>query len=317
MEILILISVIFLVGTTHSQVENTPYNLLMMKASHNSYERDESILEQLNWDPEENYQGGCRNIELDIWRHSNQWEGLFTVDHDSGNAGKNLSDYLNIFSAWHNSNPDHDVISVMLDIKSANGNYELFPGEIDWYLKKYFLDRKYLFTPGDILIDGMDLVESIQERKEWPSLGELKGKFMFILSGNETWKSYYAEQLTPCNLLFSDKEFSDNDTSLTPPESGNRIIFNFKLYAEHFSVWQNTIPPFRQANFLTRMYTANDETLWNLSKQAGINIIATDKIVNSTWAEVGGGYPFAPTPTLLVPPLACANCGENSRTVAV
>ena len=90
---------------------------------------------------------------------------------------------------------------------------------------------------------------------------------MFILSGNEVWKSYYALELTPCNLAFSDQEFLDNDTSLVPPKSGNRIIFNFKLNPENFQVWQNTIPPFRAANFLTRGYTPNDEALWNLAKK--------------------------------------------------
>lgn len=299
----ILVLIIFLFGVCrsewdcHSPVEESagaPYNQVMFKASHNSYERDEPIPDQIHWDFENNYQGGCRNIELDIWRHSNQWEGLFTVHHESGNKGDNLSDYLRLLVDWHNSNPGHDVISVMLDIKSSNGNYELFPGEIDWYLKKYFLSQKYLFTPGNILKDGKDLVESIQDG--WPSVDELKGKFMFILSGNEVWKSYYAEQLTPCNLVFSDKEFSDNDPTVTPPTSGNRIIFNFGIYVEDYQIWQLTIPPFRKANFLTRAYLANDAILWDFAKQAGVNIIATDRIVGFPWAEVGGGSPFAPVP---------------------
>ncbi len=100
-----------------------------------------------------------------------------------------------------------------------------------------------------------------------PSLAQLKGKFMLVLSGNETWKSYYANNLTETSLLFSDQEFPDNDTSLVPPTSGNRIVFNFHLYTKDFAVWNVTIPRFRQANFLTRGYTVNGEDLWVKSLQ--------------------------------------------------
>jgi hypothetical protein len=38
-----------------------------LKASQNSYEREEDFYQQVAWDPNRTYQGGCRGVEIDIW----------------------------------------------------------------------------------------------------------------------------------------------------------------------------------------------------------------------------------------------------------
>lgn len=43
-----------------------PYHESCFKASHNSYERDEDLHEQLRWNASQPAQGGCRGLELGL-----------------------------------------------------------------------------------------------------------------------------------------------------------------------------------------------------------------------------------------------------------
>ena len=114
-----LVSFLSLLNVMASLQDSTPFQNVVFKASHNSYDRKESLSEQLTL-KSPIYQCGCRGIELDIWRHSSDSmnDGYFTVNHAT-NGGPKLSVYLDQLSDWHTKNPDHDVIWVMLDIKSC------------------------------------------------------------------------------------------------------------------------------------------------------------------------------------------------------
>jgi len=277
-----------------------PYNQLMFKSSHNSYERAEPMLDQLTWDPNKNYQGGCRQLELDIWRHSNQTVDFWKVGHTNG-GNISLSFYLQQIANWHTLQPNHDFISIVLDIKSTDGVYSNLVNEIDNYIGRYFLDKvpaENLFTPGKILQPGTDLVSSLRA-KGWPTLCNLTGNFMFVLSGYEKWKSFYADQTTNTTLCFADKEELDNDSSIRPPLAGTRIFYNFHIFNDHYDIWKNTIPRYRQQGFITRGFLVNDKSLWKKAMEAGVNAISTDKIKNHEWAVVGSS-PFVQVPTSIL-----------------
>jgi len=289
-----------LIHVYSQSVYDRPYNLVMFKAAHNSEQREENLADQLTFNPVDNYQGGCRQVELDIWRHDGRTdEGLFTVDHDSPSSGQTLSYWLNQLIAWHAYFKDHDVISVLLDIKSQ-GNGTDFPEQIDWYLNQYFIEivsPNSVFFPASLFLDNLDLVSSVR-KNGWPTVGQLKNKFLFVLTGNTEWKANNAAKNPRNRTCFSDHDLPDNTTNVTPPLSGNEVFFNTHLLASDFSSWSKTIPPFRAAGFLTRGWVIdiNDEDLWRMSLQAGVNAPATNMIRDYDWAMVGGGYPFRATP---------------------
>lgn len=268
---------------------NEAFHRLQFKASHNSYDRDVEIPEQLEVHAGSPAEGACRGLELDIVRHSDgtggQSRGYFQVNHVAGNTGPPLANYLALLLTHHHHSATHDPVFVTLDIKSEAGSHTVFPDEIDTYLREWFAPS-LLFKPADLLLGPGDLVKNVAAHG-WPTLGKLRGKFCFCLSGNEKWKSHYADTKPVQRLCFADFAVQDDDAAARPPQSGNRAIANYNLFNAQFPTWRKTVPRFRSANMLVRGYLLNKTTLWQRALAAGVNVLTTDKITGTDWAAVG------------------------------
>ena len=289
--------------------ENLGYDQLAFKAAHNSYQRDESVAEQLVWHDDRRYDCGCRGVELDFTRHSDGSGGknatYFQVTHEQGGEGTNLSVYLAELLAWHSDNAGHDPVLVGLDIKSKEGKKELFPDEMDTYLRTWF-DASLIYTPGALIArkppgaasdapkiaEPLDLVETVQNNG-WPYLSELKGRFLFCLSGYEPWKSYYAQTAPNDRLCFADFDVSD-EAKWTDVDSGTRVVANLHLYSDHYGKWKKLVPDLRAQRFLVRGWVLNGSDLWKKAQKVGVNVLATDKVSDHEWAVVGNA-PLVPS----------------------
>jgi hypothetical protein len=272
------------------------YHQLSFKASHNSYERKEKVAQQLAWYSNNPSRCGCRGLELDINRHSDGSEGrsrgYFKVSHFSAPFGRDpLAKYLEELRNWHSARPGHHPIFVTLDIKSKSGSVALFPSEIDTYLSTWF-GRSLMFSPARLIRDPRKNLCANVIATGWPSFRSLRGKFIFCLSGTESWKSYYASFQSHKRLCFADRDVKGNDSRVRPPTHGTRAIFNLHLYSKHHSHWSAVVPRFRARNLMTRGYVLNGQTLWKRALAAGINILATDKVSNHSWALVANRAPF-------------------------
>lgn len=260
---------------------------ITFKASHNSYERDESLADQLTFNASKPYNGGCMALEFDIWRHSEHDADdadFFTVSHVTPGS-TTLKHYLDEILDWHNDNPDHNVRLITLDIKSSHGGYDHFHDSIDTYLKTFF-GADLIFQPNALLEDSdKSLCENVIENG-WPKLDDLTGKFIFCLSGNKDWKSEYARTDLEERICFSDLDKSDKDDEVSPPTSGDIVFFNFHIYNSHRGVWMNTLPPFAEVNLITRAYVADSDTNWRNCIYAKVSAIATNKICDHDWCKV-------------------------------
>lgn len=266
------------------------YNDVSFKASHNSYQRDEDIHEQLQWDALNPAQGGCRGLEIDITRHSDATAGrsvmYFQVSHDQGGTGIPLAAYLGYLLSFHIAAPLHDPIFVTLDIKSQAGSVAVFPGEIDTYIREWF-DPSVLFTPDQFLRRARgDLGMAVTELG-WPTVGQLRGQFLFCLSGTEAWKAFYSSAQPNARLCFADLDVDDNDGAFQPSRGGHRVIINSHLYSNHFGAWQTLPARCRGTHRLVRGYVLDSSAIWNKALTHGFNILATDKIRGKDWAHVG------------------------------
>ncbi len=269
-----------------ANIQDSPYQNLVFKTSHNSYDRKEDIEQQLSFDSSHTYQCGCRGVELDIWRHSSDSmnKGYFTVNHLT-NGGENLSEYLDELSDWHGDNPNHDVVWVMLDIKSSDGDKNKFPDEIDSYLTSYF-GRSLIKTPHDLfpgLTDSNKLSDVLAAQGGWPSLSSLKNHFIFCLSGNEDWKKvYYHNNST--RICFADCSDIDKLTV-----SNSRVVYN----VESGHGKQSDFNTLMEKKMLIRVYNVNSEDDWNAAIGMGANLLATDKVSDNEWAAVSSTGLFA------------------------
>lgn len=255
------------------------YNEISTKASHNSYQRDETIIKQLTWNWQNNYNCGCGALELDI---SQSDDGLnWSVGHkDSYDKDyRQLSGFLSDLTAWSNNNPRHDVITLHLDLKhTATAN---FPDKLDAYVKERLLVG--IYTPGE-LMGTQETLSKGALVNGWPTLRELKGKFIVCVTGNEKDKGTYARTGARQRLCFADK---DTDVDETPSDD-NRVFFNFHIYHSNRSKWMATFKACAdKPNVIVRAYEADSEDNWNDCIDSGCNLIATNKISNHRWAKVG------------------------------
>jgi hypothetical protein len=276
------------------------YGQIMFKASHNSYEKDETISEQLTFNNDNPSNGGCLALEFDIWRHSDKdfvpfvsiGDGYFTVSHTAPGSTP-LADWFAEILNWHDNNADHYPIMITLDIKSSHGGYDNFHEKIDTYLQCYFGDE-LIFKPNYFIGDsGLSICEQV-EQIGWPKIlsDELKGKFIFCLSGNKDWKSEYPRHDLWDRYCFSDSDKSDSNDEVAPPSDGDIIFFNFHIHDSNNGTWVNTIPAFGQKNLITRAYVVNSERNWDNCLRAKVSAIATDKINDYEWAYVDDDDPF-------------------------
>jgi hypothetical protein len=267
----------------------TAYNNLQQKGSHNSYQRDEDIHQQLAFNMAKPYQCGCRALEVDFARHSDSTHGrsanYFQVTHDQGGDGIPLAAYLGYLLSFHLATPMHDPIFVTLCIKSSQGNRSVFPDEMDAYIREWF-DPRLLFTPGALMNGFPNLAASIQ-RSGWPGIAKLAGRFIFCLSGTEKWKSMYALTDPTARLCFADRDLVDTTVAAPIDEFESRVVVNMNLFSDDVSHWPDCVAQLRQANLLVRGYVLNSKSLWNHALDAGVNILATDKVSNYKWATVG------------------------------
>jgi hypothetical protein len=267
----------------------TAYNNLQQKGSHNSYQRKEDLHQQLAFNATKPFQGGCRALEIDFARHSDATHGrnasYFQVTHKQGGTGTPLAAYLGYLLSFHLATPTHDPIFVTLCIKSSKGDKKVFPDEFDTYIREWF-EPSLLLTPGQLTQGSATLGVSVL-RRGWPALDDIKGQFIFCLSGTESWKSLYARTAPKARLCFADINITDTTTAVTPSEFDHRVVANINLFSNHAAVWSELVPQLRGRNVLVRGYVLNSKSLWKKALEASVNILATDEVSNHSWAKVG------------------------------
>lgn len=275
--------------------EDTPYNQLALKGSHNSYESPYDLHQILSTTAGTPFEFGCRAIELDFARHSDASGGrtasYFQVTHSKGGSGVPLAAYLGYLLSFHLNNPGHDPIFVTLCIKSEEGDIDVFPDEMDSYLREWFSEQA-IFPPSMILAAGKDLLQSVNAGG-WPTLKQMQGRVIFCVSGTEAWKSFYAGLSPATRLCFADLDFSDDESHVKRPADGNRIVANLNLFTDHFPRWKLATEELHRRGFLVRGYVVNSPTLWQLARDSQVNILATDQVRGTTYASVGTEV-FAP-----------------------
>jgi hypothetical protein len=156
---------------------------------------------------------GTGLIEIDIWVFSGQWK--WRVSHDiplvdssnncmssglRGGRSNQLFDVcLDNLKLWHDQNPGHRPITVKIEMKNGfNVQAGASATDFDNLVKKKLGDA--VFTPGQLLGDHKTLDEAAKA-DNWPTRGELAGKFIFeIIPGT-------FERQNPFDHLPTDVEY--------------------------------------------------------------------------------------------------------------
>ncbi len=162
-------------------------NQIQLKGTHNSYH----IAPTNNSWPEFQYtmppltaqldEYGVRAFELDL----HYYQGEFYVYHlpvdDQESTCPRLRDCLSEIRRWSEANPGHHLLQVYFDFRDDYDKYKLidYMDELDAVILDEYT-RERILTPDDLIGGAPDLQTAIAERG-WPTLGETRGRTMFVL----------------------------------------------------------------------------------------------------------------------------------------
>jgi hypothetical protein len=298
---------VFSNATWAQDYENLPYQRLQQKSAHNAYQRKESIEEQLRV-----YQ--LRSLELDIyptkWTKSAPAADWFVYHAfwDPQSSVYLLSDGLAALKKFHDENPEHDVITLWMDIKAPFGKDGHLPTDLDKRLQEDL--GSMIFSPADLLErcpGAITLQQSIQEAGcEWPSLQELRGRIMIVFTSSPIG-DYVAHGTTASQRL----------AFIAPQIEDSAAIARFP-YAVFFNVSKSValatgVPHDLHAQKLIgRTWDVNDAETWRRISNLPLQHIATNKVntEKDPWATTLGeeGHAFQ-----IIPP----SLSSNHSTVPV
>lgn len=265
------------------------YDRVSFKSSHNSYHKKLDLVQQLRFDERRPHRGGCRGLELDLAARTDGLE--WSVEHTSRyltHADDQLRRYLDELLRWSDEYPDHDVITVTLDLKNVPRKVDDWPGLLDAYIARH-LDPERLFRPAHLKGDEKDLRAGA--KAGWPKLGKLVGSFVLCLSGLEWAKARYAKEKD--RLCFADLKVGPGDR---PPGDGlrDRVFLNVPM-THWMRDFEGLIKLIRSGPWMVRTFFTTEELRWRAALAAGANILATDNIRGPKWSKVGD-RPFKPMP---------------------
>jgi hypothetical protein len=170
-------------------------NHLQMKGTHNSYHLRPENPAVPDWDyshttlTEQLEKEGVRQFELDV--HYNAEERRFETYHipslDDRSTCPIFKDCLRELLTWSDAHPGHHPLFVFIEPKDdidqepnvIYGHYDELDAE---FLAVWPRDR--IITPDDVKGKHATLKEAVLA-KEWPTLGESRGKIVFVFLASD------------------------------------------------------------------------------------------------------------------------------------
>jgi hypothetical protein len=271
------------------------YDKVRQKSSHNAFERKESLRAQLETH-------SIRSLEIDIHHTKSLFQAplgdwfvyhsmfeFFGVLFSLASQCTLFSNCLTEISQFHATHDRHEVITVWIDVFDR-----VDPNQFAAAILKIFPSRD-LWTPQDLLDScvGATTLRDAIKTCGWPTLEQLRGKLIFVLTGNKVNDSVnflheYAQSRgdtrTPIAFVAPEIEHSEEI------DSAPYAIF-FNMSANHSS---QALKLFQQG-LVSRVFDVNTPGDWTSACQSHAHHLATDHIdaTKHPWTSTSSlGEPF-------------------------
>lgn len=272
-----------------SEIDTATYSRIAFKASHNSIDRLAGLPWRDSIDRQLSGTGGlsepCRALELDLVQEPDRFE--WTVKHGVNDDGPKLRDVLEVIASWadRSDNDGHPVVTIHLDLKNDPLEHADFARAIDELLSDVFGGGR-IYSPGRIIGPHEDLIRGARAGG-WATFRDLRGHFVFCLSGAGERKMRYARHLSRARLCFADYPGSRG-----APRKGHRVFAN--LFVEAGGYPENLARVKRHPGFVARGYNIVHRRTWDLSIEGGANILSGDILDSDDLSLSGEGMAVIP-----------------------
>jgi hypothetical protein len=282
---------------------SVPLNRVVMKSSHNAFERSEPLFDQLAFHQ-------IRSLEVDIHNKKagdSAPAGDWFVYHQDvptqrdTNCAK-LSDCIEQVMAFHRTVPKHEVITLLVDLKDPfEGSQSM--DALDTLIKREVGDA--LYAPADMVAhcpSARTLVDSVTGGCTFPTLAALRGRIMVVLTGGSSCGgtgrlATYAGLSGVGRPAFICPGIDDTCAFANYANVKNSVFYNMSILNAAVAARVEA------AGFIGRVYggggTPGLDTMdmWNEAKGYGAHILATDKVnaFQDGWSssQSNRAYPFS------------------------
>ncbi|PYQ62373.1 MAG: hypothetical protein DMF53_13115 [Acidobacteria bacterium] len=273
--------------TPYSEIR---YNQVRQKSSHNSFQREEGIYDQmLYW--------RLRSLEFDLHNGkglspslTGNWYIYHTYTVDEETSVDKLSDLMTILQGLDRAVPEHEITTIFLDLKDDFDDTHT-PEQLDTLLLNSLGSGKIL-KPADVAPTN-DLQAGVASG--WPHLQSLRGKFVFVLTGGSL-----SDENSKLNYYVADGDDARARTCFIAPKIATKEDITAHSYVIFFNLETDQAstlaPEIFSAGFVSRAYVANSETVFDDMKADQVHHIATDKVNSAVdlWSRTDNakGWPF-------------------------
>jgi hypothetical protein len=290
-------------GNDAAPAQSVALNRVVMKSTHNAYERGEPLFDQLAFHQ-------IRSVEVDIHAGkagvaapAGEWFVYHTdVAGQQDSSCKHLSDCLQQVMAFHRVVPKHEMISIMVDLKDALVGAQSMDA-LDALLQREL--GAALYAPADMVKHcpgATALAPSVTGACSFPTIADLRGRILVILTGAPSCKgtgqlATYAGASGTGRPAFICPGFDANCSFRDYAATKNSVFYNMSFGQS--SIASNVAA----AGFIGRVYGSGTPPgldtveMWNRARGFGAQILATDNVnaFQDDWASTqsGRGYPFA------------------------
>jgi hypothetical protein len=267
--------------------EGLRYNEVRQKSVHNCFQRHEGVLDQFAY-------WRIRSFEVDIHRSKpyapslrNDWY-VFHERWDAFTSVEKLSGLLSLLRAMHLAVPEHEIVTVFLDLKDPLSR-EDSSSHSGTALDRLLRERlgAALFTPADLLDGASTLQDAVAGG--WPPLRELRGRVVFVLAGKREYVDGYAadDEAARDRVAFVSRRI---DAAGDVPGPSHVLFYNMDARRVGLAASVHA------RGLVARAYYIDSKTVWGAARAASCHHIATDKVnsAEDPWSSTSGdgGWPF-------------------------
>ncbi len=268
------------------------YNEVRQTSSHNAFQRSEGIYDQVVY-------WRIRSLEIDLHRGKpfrdalkKDWYIYHVAGIDPNTTVDRLSGFLQICSGIQRAIPRHEVITVFLDIKDRfhkRADASQSGAVLDGLLIDA-LGEDHIYRPRDLLTrqPGATSLQKAVAAQGWPTLEELRGKFLFVLTGSTKNLATYAS----AGKANGRAAFLSTAISKAREVPGPGHIVFYNMSGENVRFSRNV----HQAGLVSRTYYVDDKERFRSAIDHNCHHIATDHLNTHVdpWSRTrrSTGFPF-------------------------